>query len=224
MIAFFPAAPLGLAGFCMSSSHQPIRVIVFVDAQNFYRSARRAFFGGGDHPYRFGQFHPWRLGELLCTRDPGRVLAGVRLYTGRPDAYLQPTAYRANLQQCGAWEQAGCYVFTRPLRYPRGWPRNTDGQHSEEKGIDVAMAIDIVRLADRDAYDVAIVCSGDTDLVPAVEDVLDGDSRALVEVAGWRSERYRQRLSLKGRSLWCHWLTIDDYERVRDDSHYPTSG
>ncbi len=199
------------------------RVIVFVDVQNFHRGARRAFFRDASPPYRFGQFHPWRLGELLCTRDAGRQLVDVRLYTGRPDAYLQPTAYRANVQQCGAWERAGCYVFTRPLRYPRRWPRNTDGRRPEEKGIDVAMAIDIVRLADRGEYDVAIVCSADTDLVPAIEDVLDSDSQAQVEVAAWRSERYRQRLSLRGRNLWCHWLTFEDYQVVRDETHYPTA-
>ena len=208
----------------MPSVETPQRVVVFVDAQNCYRSARRAFFNDPSAPYRFGQFQPWRLGELLCARDPGRILVDVRLYTGRSDAYLQPTAYRANLQQCSAWEQSGCYVFTRPLRYPRGWPRNVDGQRPEEKGIDVAMALDIVRLADRGAYDVAIICSADTDLVPAVEDVLDGDQGASVEVAAWRSERYRQRLSLKDRNLWCHWLTFEDYERVRDETHYPTGG
>lgn len=196
------------------------RVVLFVDAQNFYRGARRAFFDNARAPSRYGQFHPWRLGELLSARDPGRELVDVRLYTGRPDAYLQPTAYRANVLQCGAWERAGCYVFTRPLRYPPRWPRNSDRRRPEEKGIDVAMAIDIVRLADRGAYDVAIICSADTDLAPAVEDVIETHAEIAVEVAGWRSDRYRQRLSLRGRNLWCHWLARDDYERVRDDTDY----
>lgn len=204
----------------MSDTNSVRRVVVFVDAQNFYRGARRAFFNRAETPFRYGQFRPWRLGELLSERDPGRALVDVRLYTGRPDAYLQPMAYRANVLQCSAWEQAGCYVFTRPLRYPRRWPRNADGRRPEEKGIDVAMAIDIVRLADRGAYDVAIICSADTDLAPAVEDVIDTHPDVTVEVAGWRSERYRQRLSLRGRNLWCHWLTSADYERVRDDSDY----
>ena len=91
------------------------RIIVFVDVQNFYRSARRAFFDDAADPHRLGQFNPQALGELLCARDAGRTLAEVRLYTGRPDAYLQPAAYRANVRQCQAWERAGCYVFTRQL-------------------------------------------------------------------------------------------------------------
>ncbi len=199
------------------------RVIVFVDAQNFYRSARRAFFDDATDPYRVGQFHARALGELLCARDAGRSLAAVRLYTGRPDAYLQPAAYRANVRQCQAWEQAGCYVFTRQLRYPYGWPDNADGQGPQEKGIDVRMALDIALLAYRREYDVAIVCSGDSDLIPAIEEVLDGEGTALVEVAGWRSERYRQRLSIDDRNLWCHWLRREDHERVRDDTDYASS-
>ena len=85
------------------------------------------------------------------------------------------------------------------------------------------MAIDIVRLADRGAYDVAIVCSADTDLAPAVEDVIGTHPDVTVEVAGWRSERYRQRLSLSSHNLWCHWLAREDYERVRDDTDYRTA-
>ncbi len=200
------------------------RVIVFVDAQNFYRGARRAFFDDGIDPYRVGQFQPRALGELLCSRDPGRSLAAVRLYTGRPDAYLQPAAYRANVRQCQAWERAGCHVFARQLRYPHGWPDNADGQGPQEKGIDVRMALDIALLAYRGEYDVAIICSGDTDLIPAIEEVLDGEGSARVEVAGWRSERYRQRLSMENRNIWCHWLRREDYERVRDDTDYPSSG
>lgn len=163
------------------------RVVVFVDAQNFYRSARRAFFDDAVDPYRLGQFHPRALGGLLCSRDSGRSLTAVRLYTGRPDAYLQPAAYRANVRQCEAWEEAGCYVFARQLRYPHGWPDNPSGQGPQEKGIDVRMALDIALLAHQGEYDVAIVCSGDTDLFPAVE---EGPSGALSASASSDSGRW----------------------------------
>ena len=199
------------------------RVIVFVDAQNFYRGARRAFFDDAIDPYRFGQFQPWTLGELLSSRDAGRTLAEVRLYTGRPDAYLQPAAHRANVLQCQAWERAGSHVFTRQLRYPYGWPDNADGQRPQEKGSDVRMALDIALLAYKGQYDVGVVCSADTDLIPAIEEVLDGERETKVEVAGWRAGRFGQRLSIKSQNLWCHWLSRDDYERVRDDTDYAAS-
>lgn len=78
------------------------------------------------------------------------------------------------------------------------------------------MALDVVGLD----YDVAILCSADTDLLPAVERVLDDDSDRVVEVAGWRHPDYRQRLSSKTHNLWCHWLYLEDYEAVRDDTDY----
>jgi NYN domain len=82
------------------------------------------------------------------------------------------------------------------------------------------MAVDLSRLARDGQFDVAIICSGDTDLIPAVEDVLDGTSGATVEVAGWRSDHYRQRLSLPGRNIWCHWLAWEDFESTHDDTDY----
>lgn len=42
-----------------------------------------------------------------------------------------------------------------------------------EKGIDVAMAIDLVRMAMRKELDAAVVVSSDTDLVPAIEMVYE---------------------------------------------------
>lgn len=128
------------------------RVMVFVDAQNFYRSARRAFFQPTDS-FVHGQVRPDALGQLLAARDPDRGLVQVRLYTGRPDQRLQSKSYAANLRQCDAWESAGCFVFHRPLRYPPG------GGAPVEKGIDVAMAVDLVLLATKDAYDIAILCT-----------------------------------------------------------------
>jgi hypothetical protein len=82
------------------------------------------------------------------------------------------------------------------------------------------MAVDLTRLAQRNEYDVAIVCTGDTDLIPAIEDLLDGGSGVQVEVAGWRSPHYRQRLSLPDRNLWCHWLDRGDYDSACDNTDY----
>jgi uncharacterized LabA/DUF88 family protein len=203
------------------------RVVVFIDGQNFYRSARRAFFDDSQDRYYIGQFRPEAIGYLLAARDEGRTLREVRIYTGRPDAYLQPKAHSANVRQCAAWEAAGCYVFTRPLRYPPGFP-NSRARRPEEKGIDVAMAVDLTRLAQDGYFDVAIVCTGDTDLIPAVEAVLEGGSGAAVEVPGGGA-RTTGSASAPGRNIWCHWLARRDYERpvttqTMFSSDPPTSG
>ena len=67
----------------------------------------------------------------------------------------------------------------RPRRAPR-CPRcrgdidacPSCGQHlrgSQEKGVDTAIVTDMIRLAWEDTYDVAVLVSSDSDLVPAVE-------------------------------------------------------
>jgi uncharacterized LabA/DUF88 family protein len=55
-------------------------------------------------------------------------------------------------------------VVRRQLRYPKSWPV----EPAQEKGIDVALAVDFVRLACENAYDVDILFSRDADLVPAL--------------------------------------------------------
>ena len=43
------------------------------------------------------------------------------------------------------------------------------GEKAAEKGVDTAIATDMIRLAWEKAYDVAVLASSDGDLVPAVE-------------------------------------------------------
>lgn len=41
-----------------------------------------------------------------------------------------------------------------------------------EKGVDVRIAVEMIRLAHEDKYDIAYLLSSNTDLVPAVEEVI----------------------------------------------------
>lgn len=148
------------------------RVIVFLDWQNVYSSARRAFHDPYS-PYMDGQVDPVLLAGHLTTRNPGQQLEQVRIYRGLPDSTKQPEAYGANERQAAAWARSPyVHVTRRPMQYPKGWPKvELPGEKPREKGIDVALAIDFVRLAIEDLYDVGILVSGDTDLKPALEAV-----------------------------------------------------
>ena len=70
----------------------------------------------------------------------------------------------------------GVVTFKRPLRY-RNQVVNlpTGGQHAllaaEEKGIDVRIAIDVIRMAHQNTYDVALVFSQDQDLSEVASEV-----------------------------------------------------
>ena len=119
------------------------------------------------------------------------------------------------MRQSAAWSQSAVDVRWRLLSYPRDWPRSPP----REKGVDVAIATDIVSLSLRGVCDVIVVASADTDLRPAIEEARLR-TRVRIEVAAWWGEGSRQRLSIRASNLWCHWLRRDDYEQVRDDTDY----
>ncbi len=88
----------------------------------------------------------------------------------------------------------GSLSWYRPLRYPPTWPN----EPAREKGVDVKVAIEMVRLSDSGTVDVVVVASHDTDLEPALE--LAGSlGRTKVETAGWQGGK---RLRVPGRSFW----------------------
>ena len=194
------------------------RVMLFVDYQNVYRTARTLFHQVAA-PHWEGQINPGALGRLLVERSRfDRTLSGVRVYRGLPSGAKDPKGYGAARSQVATWERDGLVtVITRPLRYPDDWPDTK----AEEKGIDVALAVDFVMGAVKGWFDVGIMMSLDTDLKPALETVLDELHGIRVEVAAWNRQGSRaSRLSIPKRKLWCHWLHEVDYERVRDDHDY----
>jgi uncharacterized LabA/DUF88 family protein len=202
------------------------RVAVYIDYQNAYMRARAAFGNPRDDPFTFGQINPRRLGLLLARRgevvDAERRLTRVHAYRGEPDTARSPSAQAAAQRQMGAWRlQSQVEPRTRPYRY-RQLGRNRAGWvrwEAREKGIDVLIAIDMVMGAVRDEYEVAVLASADTDLVPALESVLSLGKR--VEVAAWRPVRGQgSRLTVTGRNIWCRRLDRGDFEEVRDDTDY----
>jgi len=197
------------------------RVVVFVDYQNTYRSAREAFHDHRLDPHWLGQIDPAAFGLLLIRLggDPARTLTQVRMYRGLPSNRHDPRGYAAARRQIAAWErQPQTHVTARSLRYPRAYPR----ERPEEKGIDVKIALDFHAMAVRHEYDVGVLMSGDTDLLPALEEVermADGPS---VEVAAWSP--LRRRLQVKGSRTPCIWVDENHYRTVQDNRDYNRLG
>ena len=193
------------------------RVVVFVDYQNTYMGTREAFHQR-TAPHWQGQIDPHALGVLLIEHSRrDRILGGVRIYRGMPDPTKDPVGFAASQRQCEVWSRSPkVQVVTRPLRYPYTWPN----ARPEEKGIDVSLAVDFVVMVLQDDYDVGILMSTDTDLRPALEAVFRLRA-AHVEVAAWSNPQGRwRRLGIKSRGIWCHWLDMNDYVRVRDTRDY----
>ena len=138
------------------------RAIAFVDGQNLFFAARDAF------GYTYPNYDFPALSREVC-QSQGWELKATRFYTGIPDETDNP---RWNYFWAGKLLQLsrlGVDVYSRPLRYHNKVVRLPGGStHAfltgEEKGIDVRIAIDVIRFAHRAEYDIALVFSQDQDL------------------------------------------------------------
>ncbi|MBI4169079.1 MAG: NYN domain-containing protein [Acidobacteria bacterium] len=179
-----------------------IRVRVFVDYWNFQLSLNETEAKArGLEDYRFKV--DWKgLGQWLARKacqttsiDPGRhSFEGVIIYA----SYNAKTKEGASFHGWATtWldRQPGVRVECRE-RKPKALPK-CPTCHQEisvcphpgcgkpiiatvEKGVDTLIATDMIRLAWEDAYDVAVLATSDSDLVPAVE-FLNIKGRKLVQ-------------------------------------------
>ena len=153
----------------MSSPPSDKRTIAFIDGQNLYHAAREAF------GYTYPNYNPLRLASEV-RRLEAWDLVQVRFCTGIPDPTDNPFWNSFWSAKLAAMGRQGIHVFARTLRYRNRTVILPDGtQHTflsgEEKGIDVRIALDIIRLAHRGEYEVALVFSQDQDLSEAAEEV-----------------------------------------------------
>jgi hypothetical protein len=106
------------------------------------------------------------------------------------------------------------------LLYPHDWPR----QKARQKGVDVELAVDVVQMAIAGEYEIGIVASTDTDLVPAIEAVhrLRGHNAApRICVVGYEGLPKRLRLpDTRGPNLYCFTLSEADFDAVADTTDY----
>ena len=139
------------------------RVCIFIDGSNFYHALKEA---GLSVKVDFGK---------LSVRLTGPDRRHVHTYyynaplirPRRDDPQLAEKERRCRSQQ----RFFNALRFIPNLTFKRGWLRRLpDGGHVE-KGVDVMLAVDMLTLAVKDRYDVAILVSSDADYKHAVEAV-----------------------------------------------------
>lgn len=147
----------------------PRRAIAFIDGQNLFHAARETF--GHTYP----NYDVRCLAERLC-RGQNWQLAGVCFYTGVPSKEDNDSLNHFWAGKLAVMGRQGVRVFTRPVRYHIRRVRLPNGANATyragvEKGIDVRIAIDVLRMAQRDEYDVALILSQDQDLSEVVREI-----------------------------------------------------
>jgi uncharacterized LabA/DUF88 family protein len=166
--------PCPRAGVILRGS---LHTIVFIDGQNLYHGAKDAWRPIppiGHSKYSYPSYDVEKLADVLVSRVTGRILKQIRFYTGVPAPNLGETEY--------FWHS----FWTRKLRYLRSrdievYKGRID--HGQEKGVDVSIAIDLVKLTYEEQYEVAIIVSQDWDFGPAVrlaKEIAKNQGRQLV--------------------------------------------
>ncbi len=135
------------------------RVVAFVDGQNLFKCAQSA--GYCTTP----DYDPRALAAEICRRKSW-TLCQVRFYTGIPDSKRASRLFQAWQSKIDRMTAQGIMTCTRPLRY------DAEGK-AREKGIDVRIALDIVRLGNKGDFDVCLIFSQDQDLKEAVHELRD---------------------------------------------------
>lgn len=155
----------------MANRPEKARVCTFIDAQNLYVAAKDSF------KYQLPNFDPIKLSQIVADQMPNRELQKVHLYTGMHSRDENPfwhDFWRNKLRSIE--NNPMVQIFTKQLRYRDIKVKDDAGREfsvrrAEEKGIDLRIGLDLVRLAVNGAYDVAIIFSQDSDLEEAVNEV-----------------------------------------------------
>ena len=196
------------------------RTIAFVDGQNLYHAAKTAF------GYTFPNYDIRALCESVCA-GKGWELIQCRFYTGVPDPADEAFWHHFWTAKTAQMGRQKIYVYTRSLRYRNKQVTLPNGiKHSflvaEEKGIDVRIALDIIRLAHRRDYDIALVFSQDQDLSESADEikVISIEQNRWIKMASAFpvSPTFDNRRGINGTD----WITIDraTYDGCLDTRDY----
>jgi len=145
------------------------KAIAFVDGQNLFYAVKSSF------GYGYPNYDVQALAQKVCQQQ-GWNLQQVKFYTGLPDINDDSHWHNFWMKKMGAMGQKGVTIYSRKLRYRNQTVSLPNGQaHTflvgQEKGIDVRIALDIIRAAHQKTCDICLVFSQDQDLSEVADEV-----------------------------------------------------
>ncbi|MEM2994524.1 MAG: NYN domain-containing protein [Candidatus Bathyarchaeia archaeon] len=136
--------------------------------------------------------------KLISLLLKNRALVRVIYYCSKPI----PPGRISQIKFLDYIRSLGIQVIEKPLK--TRYDPVTKSTRYVEKGVDVALATDLIGMAWENAYDVAVIVSGDADYVGAVSKVMSKGKN--VEVAS-----FRKCLSKELREAALTKMILDDY-------------
>jgi len=164
-----------------------MKVYIFIDGQNFYRSLQRY-----DETLRvdYDRLATW---ITQAVGGPMAFFGGAYYYVGvSADAPPQVEGFLKGLEL-----RQGYYVRREPRKRRTGrCPAcGIEYEYTTEKRVDSRMVAELIHFAANGTYDVAVLLSGDDDFVPAVEAVNALGKQ--VWVATWSAEELSTELRVR---------------------------
>ena len=190
------------------------RVVAFFDCQNLFKFSRNLW------GYSYPNFDPIKLAQTITVKysDDQWKLEKINLYTGLHARTRNPEWHEFWNRKLLNHKTADTRVsyFTTPLRYANGIPR--------EKGVDIRIALDLVRMARKNEYDVALLFSQDNDFAEVAQEIREIST----EYGRWikivSAYPYESGFDLRGVDR-TDWIPIPrvDYDACidRTDYRYP---
>jgi len=140
------------------------KAFVFIDGSNFYFKLKELILKLDDKHsllnFKFRKFSEWLVkpNELTEIRY---YLGAIKREKNNPKSEL---LYADQQRLIGKLQQQNINISSgQVIRHP--------DKTYHEKGVDVKIAVEMIRFARQNKYDIAYLLSSDTDLVPAVEEV-----------------------------------------------------
>lgn len=127
------------------------RVVIFIDGANMFHGLIEEF-----------DNIQIDYGKLAQKLTDNRKLIRTYYYTALPDQNKEPDRYRKQQRFLSTLQKLHYFKVVLGRLEPR---ENT----YVEKGVDIALAVDMLEMAFRNVYDVGIVLSGDGDMAKAIE-------------------------------------------------------
>ena len=202
------------------------RTCIFIDGQNLFHAAKDAF------GHRYPNYDVLKLAKAVCAGQ-GWQPADIHFYTGIPSAADDAFWNHFWTAKLATMGRQGVKVFSRPLRYRNQTVEMPDGStHTflvgQEKGVDIRIALDIVRCVRQDRCDVALVFSQDQDLSEVADEVraLAREHNRWVKIAiAFPDSPTRREINHRGVNK-TDWIRIDraTYDRCLDRNDYRPRG
>ena len=161
------------------------RVMIFYDFENFRKSFEKAGFkiDYGKSQYMILEILTDFIGEKLDKSNLVRAYA----YTGEFTDNVVSKAMKYNKEfgkELEAKREAQKRLFKRMSRFNlfelKTLPLRYENGKLFQKGVDVHLAVDLVSHAFRNNYDIAVVCSGDVDMLESFKIVKSLGKRIVV--------------------------------------------